>query len=170
MEKLDSKKIHSRKIYKEAILYQHEMKRIEFFKDRRGISGVVVAILLTVIGIAGVVLLWTVILPMFTNIDFVILNAKLLITNTGKCFIEIEIMNSGGMDITKLKVKDAEGTFGVENLLDAGEVLRKGEKRTFVKEISDKGIQSGNTYLIQVTAEGGGRYTDKTISVTAVSQ
>lgn len=151
-----------------VVIRLRKMGLQRFIKDRRGISGVVVAILLTVIGIAGVVLLWTVILPMLSSVDFVILNTKLLITGTGKCFIEIEIMNSGGTDITKLKVKDAEGIFTIENLLDAGEVLRKGEKRTFVKEIS--GIQSGNTYLIQVTAEAGGRPTDKTTSATAVRQ
>jgi hypothetical protein len=139
----------------------------EFIKDRRGISGVVVAILLTVIGIAGVVLLWTVILPMFYRLDFQILDTKLIVVEGGENIVQIKIWNTGGVDITKLTVEGDVST----DLLEGGDVLKAGDQRTFVKRgIS---LQAGKTYVLIVKAEGsapfgGLRKSEQSITVTAV--
>lgn len=145
------------------------MRERELLKDNRGISGVVVAILLTVIGIAGVVILWTVILPMFYRIDFEILEVKLIDVATGDDIVQIKIWNTGGIDITKLTLT-GEGDLKLGPILGKDEVLKAGDQRTFVIKTT---VNAPTTYTIIIKAEGnapfgGSRETSKAIRATAV--
>lgn len=131
-------------------------------KKRKGISAVVATVLLTVIGIAGVVLFWTVILPMFYRLDFQITDAKLIVVDTTKK-MQIEIWNTGSIDITSLKVEI--GAFSKE----LGGV-HVGEKRSFAE---DAQFEEGKPNIIKVIAEGnapfgGTRKTEKIIIVSPI--
>jgi hypothetical protein len=137
-------------------------------KKRKGISAVVATVLLTVIGIAGVVLFWTVILPMFYRLDFQITDAKLIVVDsTNK--MQIEIWNTGSIDITSLKVEiDTSSPITLEG-------VHVGEKRSFVQNVGFELIKEGKIEpkVIKVTAEGsapfgGTRTTEKIIIVSPI--
>ncbi|MBS7648816.1 hypothetical protein KEJ17_04130 [Candidatus Bathyarchaeota archaeon] len=153
------------------------MKERELFKDNRGISGVVVAMLLTVIGIAGVVILWTVVLPMLYSIDFEIVDVKLeVVEKPGgqKSYqVSIQIWNTGTIDITSLKIDCSDIGLNNKELLEQGETLNKGERINFVITEGFSEFKVGTPYTIIVRAEGRSpfgvlRKTDRSITATAV--
>jgi FlaG/FlaF family flagellin (archaellin) len=140
-------------------------------KKRKGISAVVATVLLTVIGIAGVVLFWTVILPMFYRLDFQITDAKLTVVKDKK-IMQIEIWNTGSIDIKKLTVEigSSIGSSPI-TLPREQQVVHVGEKKSIVVEKVNFDVENPN--IIKVRAEGdapfgGTRITEKAIIVSPI--
>jgi FlaG/FlaF family flagellin (archaellin) len=136
-------------------------------KKRKGISAVVATVLLTVIGIAGVVLFWTVILPMFYRLDFQITDAKLTVVKDEK-IMQIEIWNTGSIDIKKLTVEIGGSPI---TLPSEQQVVHVGEKKSIVVEKVNFDVENPN--IIKVRAEGdapfgGTRITEKAIIVSPI--
>jgi len=138
-------------------------------KKRKGISAVVATVLLTVIGIAGVVLFWTVILPMFYRLDFQITDAKLTVVKDKK-IMQIEIWNTGSIDIKKLTVEIGSSPI---TLPREQQVVHVGEKKSIVVEGEEVKFDEENPNIIKVRAEGdapfgGTRITEKAIIVSPI--
>lgn len=130
---------------------------------RKGISGVVVAVLLTVIGIAAVLLFWGTISGLIGgkrlqgNID----SATILVVE-GKAKLAITISNAGTVDfkVNKITVGDTDAT----NCKPGFDLIASGGSVTYS---CDCNAEAGRSYILTVEIEGGGKKSTLTTSVYA---
>ncbi|MEM0267077.1 MAG: hypothetical protein QXV98_00505 [Thermofilaceae archaeon] len=121
---------------------------------RKAISGVVVAVLLTVVGIAAVLVFWGVISGLIGgrrltgNID----SAQLLVVDN-KAKLQVVISNVGTIDFTVNKISLDQGQVGSCNPA-LGMMVASGRSVTIVCDVS--GVTAGSTYLLTVEIAGGG--------------
>jgi hypothetical protein len=133
---------------------------------RKGISGVVVAVLLTVIGIAAVLLFWGTISGLIGgkrlqgNID-----SATIIVVKDKAKLSITISNAGTVDFTvnSIKVGDSEATNCQPSPKDL--LIASGGSVTYSCDCSN--VKAGESYILTVEIEGGGKKSVLTTSVYA---
>jgi hypothetical protein len=125
-------------------------------KKFRGISGVVIAVLLTVIGIAAVLLFWSMISGFFNPQPKVIIE-KVTITNVGNKYdISITVRETGGASTKIERAVITGGQLPGETELQLSTTaqqqdttLSPGQSRTLVYEISQQ-LTAGVTYYVAV--------------------
>jgi hypothetical protein len=125
-------------------------------KKLRGISGVVIAVLLTVIGIAAVLLFWSMISGFFNPQPKVIIE-KVTITNVGNKYdISITVRETGGASTKIERAVITGGQFSGETALQLSTTaqqqdttLSPGQSRTLVYETSQQ-LTAGVTYYVAV--------------------
>jgi len=130
---------------------------------RKGISGVVVAVLLTVIGIAAVLLFWGTISGLIGgkrlqgNID----SATILVVE-GKAKLAITISNAGTVDfrVASITVGDSPAS----NCKPSFDLIASGGSVTYS---CDCDAEAGKSYILTVEIEGGGKKSVLTTSVYA---
>jgi hypothetical protein len=131
---------------------------------RKRISGVVVAVLLTVIGIAAVLLFWGTISSLIGgkrlqgNID----SATIIVVG-GQAKLAITISNAGTVDfkVTSIKVGDND----VTKCDPSFDLIPSGGSITYSCDVS--GVSAGQTYILTVALQGGGKQSTLTTSVYA---
>ena len=120
-------------------------------KKLRGISGVVIAVLLTVIGIAAVLMFWGMMSGFFNPQPKVIIE-KATITKTGKGTydVSITVRETGG---ASTQIKEAKIIVdGQENTLTSkteDTTLSPGQSKTLIYSYSGE-LQPGKTYYVAV--------------------
>jgi len=125
-------------------------------KKFRGISGVVIAVLLTVIGIAAVLLFWSMISGFFNPQPKVIIE-KVTITNVGNKYdISITVRETGGASTKIERAVITGGQLPGETELQLSTTaqqqdttLSPGQSRTLVYETSQR-LTAGVTYYVAV--------------------
>jgi len=126
-------------------------------KKFRGISGVVIAVLLTVIGIAAVLMFWGMMSGFFNPQPKVIIE-KATITKTGPNTydISITVRETGGastqIDDAKIIDDNNENTL---TLKTGDTTLSPGQSKTLIYSYSG-GLQPGKTYYVAVYYTKGG--------------
>ncbi|MFZ8841119.1 MAG: hypothetical protein ACO2PM_19810 [Pyrobaculum sp.] len=126
-------------------------------KKFRGISGVVIAVLLTVIGIAAVLMFWGMMSGFFNPQPKVIIE-KATITKTGPNTydISITVRETGGastqIDDAKIIDDNNENTL---TLKTGDTTLGPGQSKTLIYSYSG-GLQPGKTYYVAVYYTKGG--------------
>jgi hypothetical protein len=133
---------------------------------RKGISGVVVAVLLTVIGIAAVLLFWGTISGLIGgkrlqgNID-----SATIIVVKDKAMLSITISNAGTVDFKVNSIKVGDSAVSCQpSPKDA--LIASGGSITFSCDCSGK-VAAGESYILTVEIEGGGKTSVLTTSVYA---
>jgi hypothetical protein len=133
-------------------------------KKLRGISGVVIAVLLTVIGIAAVLLFWSMISGFFTPQPKVIIE-KATITKTGQNTydISITVRETGGASTEIDYAVITGGDLQKEVRLDLSttsqqqdKTLSPGQSKTLVVKLNDQQLKHGVTYYVAVYYTKGG--------------
>jgi hypothetical protein len=130
-------------------------------KKLRGISGVVIAVLLTVIGIAAVLTFWGMVSGFFNPQPKVIIE-KATITKIGdKYDVSITVRETGGASTTIKAVKlfgsglSDEGVDVNIKTPESDRILSPGSSKTIVGTYSGS-LQTGTTYYIAVEYDKGG--------------
>ena len=134
----------------------------------KGISGVVVAILLTIVGIAAVLAFYTIIWPLISPpMGFEIASVKLWVVS-GKTVIEVELKNTGSVDLNIDEVQVyAGGSWQTASITTADKYLPAGQSRSITAELG-QALTPGESYLVKVICSNPSRgTTDKTASATA---
>jgi hypothetical protein len=133
---------------------------------RKGISGVVVAVLLTVIGIAAVLLFWNTIIGIITgpgpraNIDSATI---IVVENDARLAITISNVGTVDIKVNSIKVGDTDVTTNCQPS-PSGVLIASGGSTTFSCKCS---VQAGRSYILTVEIEGGGKKSVLTTSVYA---
>jgi hypothetical protein len=128
-------------------------------KKLRGISGVVIAVLLAVIGIAAVLLFWGMVSGFFTPQPKVIIE-KVTITKVGndRFDMSITVRETGGASTEIDKVVITGGDLGAQIELttpqERDKTLSPGQSRTFVYEVRQP-LNPGVTYYVAVYYKKG---------------
>jgi len=128
-------------------------------KKFRGISGVVIAVLLAVIGIAAVLMFWSMMSGFFNPQPKVIIE-KATITKIGNKYdVSITVRETGGASTEIEKVVITGGDFQNEEVLGLPTAQQKalspGQSRTLVFETSLP-LKLGVTYYVAVYYTKGG--------------
>ncbi len=128
----------------------------------KGISGVVIAVLLTVIGIAAVLIFWGMMSGFFNPQPKVIIE-KAVITKIGqnKYDVSITVRETGGASTTITKVELTGGTLSNPvTLTPGGQTQQKtelspGSSLTLVYKLEGQSLEPGVTYYIAVYYRSG---------------
>jgi len=122
-------------------------------KKFRGISGVVIAVLLAVIGIAAVLMFWGMMSGFFNPQPKVIIE-KATITKIGKDTydVSITVRETGGastqINEAKIIVDGQENTLTPRENTDT--TLSPGQSKTLIYSYSGRELQPGKTYYVAV--------------------
>jgi hypothetical protein len=132
---------------------------------RKGISGVVVAVLLTVIGIAAVLLFWGTISGLIGgkrlqgNID----SATIIVVGND-ARLAITISNAGTVDFKVNSIKIGDTDVAANCQPPTGDLIASGGSITYSCKCS---AEAGKSYILTVEIEGGGKKSTLTTSVYA---
>jgi len=126
-------------------------------KKLRGISGVVIAVLLTVIGIAAVLMFWGMMSGFFNPQPKVIIE-KATITKTGQNTydISITVRETGGASTQIEKAVITGGDLTTEQELSLStaqqqdKTLSPGQSKTLVFKLNNQQLKPGVTYYLAV--------------------
>ncbi|MGC9052076.1 hypothetical protein [Pyrobaculum sp.] len=125
-------------------------------RNPRGISGVVIAVLLTVIGILAVLMFWGMFSGMFNPQPKVIIEkASITKVSNNKYDVSITVREVGGASTTISKAVIIVGgdEKPIQKIQNAD--LQAGQSKTLVGEISEN-LEPGTTYYIAVYYKKGG--------------
>jgi len=127
-------------------------------KKPRGISGVVIAVLLTVIGIAAVLIFWSMMSGFFNPQPKVIIE-RAVITKIGQNTydVSITVRETGGASttITKAEITGEGVNQQLQSLKSGKTELSPGSSQTLVYEFNGD-LQPGVTYYVAVYYTSGG--------------
>ncbi len=132
-------------------------------KKFRGISGVVIAVLLAVIGIAAVLMFWSMISGFFTPQPKVIIE-KATITKIGNKYdISITVRETGGASTKIEYAVITGGNLQEEVRLELSttnqqqdKTLSPGQSKTLVFKLDNRQLEPGMTYYVAVYYTKGG--------------
>jgi hypothetical protein len=133
---------------------------------RKGISGVVVAVLLTVIGIAAVLLFWGTISGLIGgkrlqgNID----SASILVVEGKTPKLVLTISNAGTVDFKVTSIKLDTNDLDLSKCQPNMDLIPSGGSVTYTCDCS---AQAGSSYILTVVISGGGKQSTLTTSVYA---
>ncbi len=135
---------------------------------RRGISGVMVSVLLTVIGIASVLIFWQVILPLITpRFPASIHDARVLVVGD-KTFVSAILRNISDREVEALGIR-VFGDFGnAECRLKETIKAKPGEYVTVNCELQGVKATRGNEYAVRVVYKPVGGATEPELETDAL--
>lgn len=131
---------------------------------RAGISGVVVAVLLTVIGIAAVLVFWGAVQDLISprRLSATIDSAQ-LIKGAQRTRLAFALTNSGTIDFTIRQVKLEDSTLQCN---PSGVNMPPGSSYSFLCDVT-MSVVPGSSYLLSVEVQGGGKTSIVTTTVIA---
>ena len=124
----------------------------------RGISGVVIAVLLTVIGIAAVLAFWTIFYPLIQPHPKIVIESATLTKIGDRYDLTIRVREVGGASTTITKITlEGPGLTETECRFKRGQdgSLSAGQSKTIVAECNVQ-LEPGVTYHIYVYYRSGG--------------
>ncbi|MEM1664078.1 MAG: hypothetical protein QXD96_08145 [Pyrobaculum sp.] len=123
----------------------------------RGISGVVIAVLLTVIGIAAVLAFWTIFYPLIQPHPKIVIESATLTKIGDRYDLTIRVKEVGGASTT-IKRITLEGPGITERECSTGQdlSLSAGQSKTIVAQCRNVQLEPGVTYHIYVYYRSGG--------------
>lgn len=134
---------------------------------RKGISGVVVAALLTIVGIAAVLMFWGVISGLIggRRLQGTIDAAQIIVTETG-ARLAVTVSNTGSIDFRISSIKLDESSVDTSQCTPnpANQLVSSGGALSIVCRVT---AEAGKTYILTLEIEGSGRKSALTESVYA---
>ena len=127
--------------------------------SKRGISQVMVTVLLTIIGIASVLIFWYVVLPMITgykSINIVAQRVDLTYqTTSSKLIVNIDLQNAGNVDVDvdKVEIIDDSGNWKGLTIETTNRHIPAGGSLALSCKGTGITVSQGKTYIVRITVK-----------------